>query len=473
MNIVLIMVDQQKASSLPMYGNPTVGAPNLQRMASEGCLFKNAFTSCPLCVPARVSTFTGQYPSAHGSLNNQVLMGPNKPHLLRILKNGGYTTGLAGKNHCFTAPDLALFDDVKLAGHYGPDSSVAGDTCLQSKDFLLQSSELKGAWGSVKNPYQPEALGAHWVTDRALDFVHERAGQPFFLWYSIPDPHIPFQTCEPYSSMYPPDDLELPPRVENELHRKPQAQQIDHAVMRGDAVSDATLRDIISLYYGMNTFIDDEVGRFLSGLTRLGLDDDTVVIYVSDHGEYLGEHQMIRKSKAAYDCLIHVPLIIRAPNAVQQEIETMVSLEDIMPTILSYAGLETPATVHGRSLMPILADESFPERDYVYGEYGGHPHPLADDQTYPVCKSPLSSDFSPTMKLGGMGKMRYVRTENWKLVTYVNDQYELYDLQEDPDEMTNVYGEPGTESVTGELKDRLLEHMMVINHAGMDMGRMS
>lgn len=473
MNIVLIMVDQQKASSLPMYGNPTVRTPNLKRLASEGCLFKNAFTSCPLCVPARVTTFTGQYPSTHGSLNNQVLMGPDKPHLLRILKDGGYKTGLAGKNHCFTAADLAYFDDVKLAGHYGPETSVAGESCIQSKEFLLEATELKGAWGSIKNPYKPDALGTHWVTDRALEFVRKQAGQPFFLWYSIPDPHIPFQTCEPYASMYPPGDVELPARMENEIHGKPRAQQIDHAVMQGEAVSDATLREIISLYYGMNTFIDTEVGRFLSGLTRLGLDDDTVVVYVSDHGEYLGEHQMIRKSKAAYDCLIHVPLIIRAPNAVQQEIETMVSLEDIMPTILSYAGLETPPTVHGRNLMPVLADEYFPEREFVYGEYGGHPHPFADGQSYPVCQTPLSADFSPNMKLGGMGKMRYVRTEKWKLVTYVHDHYELYDLREDPNEMINIYGDPGMESVTGDLKDLMLEHMMVINQSGVDMGRMS
>lgn len=473
MNIVMIMVDQQKATSLPMYGNPVVQAPQLAALGEAGCLFRNAHTSCPLCVPARVSTFTGQYPSAHGSLNNAVPMKPGAPHLLNLLKNAGYTLGLAGKNHCFRKEYMGIFDYLEEAFHYGPTSPSAGPAQQAATQYLRDCEALKGAWGWAINPHPPEALGTAWVTEKAIDFLDRHGDKPFFLWYSIPDPHIPFQTCEPYASMYPPDEVDLPPFKADEMAGKPRAQQIDYEVMRGDIVDEETIRRVISIYYGMNTFIDTEVGRFLDALSQKGLDQDTVVIYVSDHGEYLGEHRMIRKSKAAYDCLTHVPLIMRAPGMASRPLDTPVSLEDLMPTLLDYAGIDIPDTVHGRNLRPLLEGRPFEDRGYTYGEYGGHPYPLPPDQPYDVCTSPLSPDFRPAMKLGGYGKMRYIRTSKWKLAVYVQDTAELYDLENDPHELTNLIGTPGTEAVVGELQAMMLEHMMTINHTGADVGQVS
>ena len=473
MNTVMIMVDQQKASSLPMYGNPIVHTPNLEALAQEGCLFRQASTSCPLCVPARVSTFTGQYPSAHGSLNNSVLMKGGTSHLLGLLKEAGYTIGLAGKNHCFREEEMQVFDYLEEAFHYGPTSPSAGPAQKAATQYLHDCQALRGAWGWTINPHPPEALGTAWVTDKAIEFLDHHGGEPFFLWYSIPDPHIPFQTCEPYASMYPPEEVDLPPFKADEMAGKPRAHQIDHAVMCGDQVDEDTIRQVISIYYGMNTFIDTEVGRFLDALSKQGLDQDTLVIYVSDHGEYLGEHRMIRKSKAAYDCLTHVPLLMRAPGMRSQPLDTPVSLEDLMPTVLSYAGLNIPDTVQGRDLRPLLEGRSFEDRNYVYGEYGGHPYPISENQPYETCASPLSPDFRPAMKLGGYGKMRYIRTPRWKLVMYVQDTTELYDLEDDPDELTNLYGTPGTETVVSDLKSMMIEYMMTIDHTGADVGKVS
>jgi arylsulfatase A-like enzyme len=401
-NTVLIMVDQQKATSLPMYGNPIVRTPNLDALAQESCLFRQAHTSCPLCVPARVSTFTGQYPSTHGSLNNSILMKSGASHLLGLLKEAGYTIGLAGKNHCFREEDMPVFDYLEEAGHYGPTSASAGPSQKAATQYLHACEALRGAWGWAINPHPPEALGTAWVTDKAIAFLDQHGHDPFFLWYSIPDPHIPFQTCEPYASMYPPEAVDLPSFKADEMTSKPRAQQIDHEVMCGNQVDEETIRHLISIYYGMNTFIDTEIGRFLAALSKRGLDQDTLVIYVSDHGEYLGEHRMIRKSKAAYDCLTHVPLIIRAPGMKPQPHDTLVSLEDLMPTVLSYTGLDIPDTVQGRDLRPLLEGRSFEDRDYVYGEYGGHPYPIPANQPYETCAAPLSPDFRPAMKLGGV-----------------------------------------------------------------------
>ncbi|MHC4915816.1 MAG: sulfatase-like hydrolase/transferase [Planctomycetota bacterium] len=459
MNVVLIMSDQQKASSLPLYGNGIVRAPNLERLAASGCLFTRAFTSCPLCVPARVSTFTGQYPSAHGSLDNNELMFPGKRHLLRLLKEAGYVAGLAGKNHCFRDEEVALFDSVAECSHRGPD--VSDEPYAAARRFIVETPDLKGCWTWAVNPNPPESLGTHWITDRAIEFVEAQRDRPFFLWYSIGDPHIPFQTAEPYASMYPPGDVDMPPQREGEMEGKPRAQRIDRHVMRGDDVDEERVRRIRSIYYGMNTYVDDEVGRFLSRLDELGLAEDTLVIYTSDHGEYLGEHRMIRKSKSAYDCLTHVPFILRGPGVPAGGSRgEFVGLEDVMPTVLRAAGLEVPAEVQGRDLGALLRGEDFADRGLAYVEYGGQTEPWPEGRPYDVCSAPDSSDWSPRLKVGGHGKMRAVRTEKWKLAVYVNDTPELYDLEKDPGELENVYGRPGTEEVTARLTALLLEQMM-------------
>jgi arylsulfatase A-like enzyme len=464
-NVILIMTDQQGASALPMYGNPTVKAPNLERFAAQGCLFTNAYTSCPLCVPARVSTFTGQYPSAHGSLDNQKLMAPGKNHLLRIMKETGYVTGLCGKNHCFREKDLALFDVVKECSHYGP--AVAEEEYLEVRRWLRECPDLKGCWTYVRNPFPPERLGTHWITDRAIEFVEAERERPFFLWYSIGDPHIPFQTAEPYASMYPPEKVDMPPFLEGEMEGKPRAQQIDHAVMRGAEVSEERIRNIRSIYYGTNTYIDDEVGRFLGRLDELGLSEDTLIIYVSDHGEYLGEHRLIRKSKSAYDCLTHIPYIVRGPGVVTgSKSDVFVSHEDTMPTVLRAAGLNVPDEVQGRDLGPVLRGEGEAGRGFAYGEGGGHPDPWPEGEPFETCSTPVSSDWTPRKKVGSYGKMRYVRTRKWKFTASIGDKYELYDLEEDPGELENLYGRPGTEEVTSRMMRLLLEQTMRVANPG-------
>ena len=461
MNVVIIMTDQQSARSLPMYGNPVVQTPNLASFASRGALFENAFTSCPLCVPARVSMFTGQYPSAHGSLDNNILMSPGRDHLLKALKDAGYATGLAGKNHCFRRDDLKLFDSMAECGHYGP--STGDPKYAEPKRYLQQCGALKACWGSTVNPFPPDRLGTTWTTDRAIEFVEAKQDMPFFLWYSIADPHIPFQTCEPYASMYPPDRVDLSPLKEGEMDSKPRAQQIDRHVMQGDLVDEDTVRRIRSIYYGINTYIDTEIGRFLERLDELGLSDDTLVIYVADHGEYLGEHRMIRKSKAAYDCLTQIPFMVRGPGVRPSACREFVSLEDVMPTVLGMLGIDIPCGVQGRDLTPLLRGESFAGRGFAYGEYGAHPLPFAGD-AYAVCESPHSPDFKPSNKVGGYGKMRYLRTDEWKLVAYVQDTYELYNVREDPFELENVWGRPEYAQIEAQLKGQMLEHMMAASN---------
>ena len=461
-DIVLIMTDQQKASSLPMYGNPTVRTPNLSRFAAGAMVFTHAFTSCPLCVPARVSAFTGQYPSAHGSPDNNRLMAPGRNHLLKRLKEAGYATGLAGKNHCFRKEDLEYFDRVAECWHHGPKTD--DPVYAEPSEWLRSCRDVKGCWGWTRNPFPPERLGTHWTVDKGIEFLEAHRDGPFFLWLSIPDPHVPFQAPEPYASMYPPETVDMPAFREGEMDNKPLAQRIDSRVMCADAVSEETIRNVRSIYYGMNSYVDDELGRFFDAMEASGKTNEALVIYVSDHGEYLGEHRMIRKSKSAYDALTHIPFIVRAPQGVQGVSDAFVSLEDIMPTVLRAAGLDCPGEVQGRDLMPLLRGEVLPDPGFAYGESGGRNEPeKVDLEAVKTCTSPHSPDFKPRLKLGGFGKMRYVRTREWKLAAYVDDVYELYDLRNDPHELVNRYEDASCADVRRRLERILIEQMMRVS----------
>ena len=462
-NVVIILVDEQKADSLPLYGNPIVKTPNLERLAAEGVLFNHAYATCPICVPARVSLMTGRYPHTTGSRSNGFLLQSGERHLVEIFHHHGYRTGLVGKNHCFQESDLAYFDYLWEAGHQGP-LEPPNETAAAAKRWLQESGVGRKAWGAERNPYPAESLGTALVTDHAIHFIEDQRKQPFFLWYSIPDPHTPLQTASPYAEMYAPQDVPLPPQLDGEIETKPPAQQIDYQALAGDKVTESEMRQAIAMYYGMNTYIDDQVGRFLDRLDDLGLRENTIILYLSDHGDYMGEHRMIRKSKALYDCLTHVPLMISWPGtiAAAPPRDEFVCLEDILPTLMDLLGWEIPGGVQGQSFAPLLSgDGPYTARDAIFGEIGieGDPYPLAAWNTFPA--GSLTPDFTPQNKKGGRGRIKSIRTDTWKLVYYPGQPYgELYNLQEDPWELYNLFEQPAHQSLIQELKGRLLDWLI-------------
>jgi arylsulfatase A-like enzyme len=214
---------------------------------------------------------------------------------------------------------------------------------------------------------------------------------------------------------------------------------------------------VISIYYGMNTYIDNEVGRVLKRLSELGLEENTIVIYTTDHGDYMCEHGMIRKSKALYDCLIRIPLIVTWPDHIKggQAFTDLVSMIDIMPTLMEILGLEIPPGVQGMSFLPLMNGGSYESREAIFVEHGleGRFKKLEECTRFP--KGPLTPDFSPGYK-SGTGRIKGVRTGKWKLVYYPNGEGELYDMESDPWELTNLYGRPEYSGIVHELERRVL-----------------
>jgi arylsulfatase len=464
-NVILIMTDQQKRDSLSVYGNPVCQTPNLERLASEGTIFDYAFTPYPVCTPSRVMTFTGRYSHVTRSRSNTVPMQPDQEHLIKLLQANGYTTALSGKNHCFGAEDLDRFDYVWECGHGGP-ADPPDETAAQAKQFIRDSKINPRCWGTATNPNPPESLGTALTVTHAIDFLDSRPlDQPFFLWCSIADPHTPLQTSEPYASMYDPTDVPIPDQLEDEMSSKPVAQQLDHKALCGETVSEADIRRVTAMYYGMNTYIDTEVGRLLDRVETLGLTEDTLIIYVSDHGEYLGEHRMIRKSKAVYDCLTRIPLIVRWPGQIPTNArrDEFVEIVDLMPTILDAVGIGHPDGVQGKSLMPLFNDDGYTSRDAVFAEHGiessdGSLRVHSFDDMEGIPTTPTSPDFSPSLKKGDLGPIKSVRTRDWKLVYYPgNQEGELYDLNQDPGELVNRWNDLDLVGIQNELNLRILD----------------
>lgn len=464
-NIVIIMTDQQRWDTLGVTGNDRIRTPHLDRLASEGALFEQAFVPVPLCVPSRASLFTGQYPSRHGvapGTDRSSLV--DTSNLAASLHGAGYRTILAGKNHVFPQHGLdQWFDHVVAYDHAGRVS--AGESDEQAVRASRQ--------GRFDERYiepeerEPENEPTRRITSAAIDAVRdtEAGEQPFFLWLSYPDPHPPYVVAEPYASMYRDQDLGASATrpVENELDDKPLRQRVSRRLMGAADYSTEELRRLREIYYGMISFVDDEVGRFGSALEEMGIDEDTIVLFMSDHGDYLGDHGMVRKSPAMYDCLVRIPLFIRWPGHIAplRVTHTLVESIDLAPTLLDLAGAAPLPGADGTSLTPILQGRTGAHKDQVFGLYGSAGDAFTQAEVDRFDFDEVMTRPHPWMgEVAMRGRMAMVRTLNWKLVHYRNGEGELYDLRHDPDELINRYEDPGDAAIRADLTESLVNFLL-------------
>ena len=485
-NIILVQTDQQKARTMRLYGGPCLSLPNLERLAETGVTLPHAFTNSPLCIPSRTSMFTGRYPHATGTTVNFVHLNPHETALTHVLRRAGYRSALVGKNHCFCdgktlppslnyfegerlAADLAgertdelraQFDLVYEARHNGVAVDAEPDPEIQAAaKWGMQPRIWHTNLGIGTNPYDAEICTAFLLSKKAIEFIESYHDQPFFLWLSYPEPHTPFQAPEPYASMYRPEDVDVPPF--DSLEGKPENQRVARTMMGMEKVSEEDLRKTIALWYGMQNYIDDSLGRVIETLDRLRLREDTVIIYTSDHVEFMGEHSMVHKINCFYDCIIRVPLVISWPGHIAPDIRCphLVELVDIMPTVLDLLGLDVPYGVQGRSLAPFLRGDTYEAREFVVSECGEASPLLQEKDLTWRPRDPFDDRFFPGDAFAEMwfGRCKMVRTHDWKLTVYDWGEGELYDLAADPWELNNLYTDPAQQERIKELKLMLLE----------------
>lgn len=466
-NVVVIMTDQMKATASHLWGSEICETPHLARLAADGVLYRHAFTPHPLCVPARVSLWSGRYPHSHGSRRNETLMRPGIDHAWRVWREAGFTTGLIGKNHCFEPRDFHLFDERVELGHVGS----RGCQPPQGTEWFREAAGIEAAnavradmpevsprftWAVTDAPEEDCPTGL--ITGQATRFIREHAAEPFALWVSYPDPHEPYVAPRRYAEMFPAQDMPLPPSRPGEFDDAPRETQVLHAMLGVEDDDPDEVRAAIGIYHANVRFVDDGVGQILDALAEAGIADDTIVVFCADHGEFAGEHGMFSKGGAFYDCLVRVPLIVSAPGTARDVVEDgLVNLVDVVPTILRLQGLRPLELSQGEPLPGLV--EGAVAREFAVSEYGcGGPPVLQSDVDALAPLVGYDALIGSLWAREAENRRKMVRTREWK---YVHDprgeSTELYDLVADPWELENLAGRPGHDAVVADLRERLLD----------------
>ncbi|SMP42175.1 uncharacterized sulfatase [Neorhodopirellula lusitana] len=438
-NVLLIVTDEHNFRTLGCYRQTmsreqaemwgigaVVTTPHLDALAKEGVLCTRAYATSPVCSPCRAAMFTGRYPHATGVPANDMVLDRSIPTLADRLGDAGYRTGYIGKWH--------------LGGTGKPEWSPKVDGGFQFKKFMFN----RGHWKKfdIKNgvPHvaamkngeptysvsgaDQETFATDWLTNRAIDFISEKEStKPFFAVVSYPDPHGPNSVRAPYDHMY--DDLPFsPPRTYGQNIETPKwLAAKNHPVFRGEDMSK---------YFGMVKCLDDNIGRLIASLKEFGQLDNTLIIMTSDHGDLCYEHDRQNKGNP-YEGSARVPLILRHPGNIAsgQYYTQPIGSVDVTPTVMGLLGLVGDPADHGRDLSADLV---------------GHSQPEANKQ----------SDSVTFLRIGG-AKARWIAAvdSRYKLVISINDEPWLFDARQDPDELRNLYGQPGTEEVSHRLTKEL------------------
>src|SRR5690625_3149531 len=466
-NVITSMVDQLKATALNLYGNTFCKTPALEKLARNEVVYENAFTPHPLCVTARTSIWTSQYSHSHVITNNEELMSSRNRHAFHIWKEAGYHTALIGKNHCFPESELKYFDTWCEIEHEGFPNGVK----TKGMDWVRPINAVEKAHTVRKNMprlspriecavtnYPINDYSTALVSQQTIEFLKRVQNESFSLWLSIPDPHNPYEVHKKYVENFPKEEIILPPWDSRELENKPERNKVLYEMLGIDKEDEADIYKVLRVYYGMVRFIDDEIGKILEALKLYNLIKDTIIVFCSDHGDFVGEHRMMGKGGLFYDCLTHVPLIISCPSIMPQGIsdKSMVSLIDIVPTLLYLQELEIPKSMQGKLLPTVTNAEP---RSEVFDEYGSGGPPFTYKDLKKFAKPYGRHTIKETLKWReAEGRRKMIRTKEWKYVTDpMGDKDELYNLVTDPWELNNVAALHENKDIIASLTKRLLE----------------
>lgn len=468
MNVLWICTDQQRFDTLGCYGNSWVETPNLDRLAGMGVRFEQAYAQCPVCGPSRASFLTGRYPRTCRVRQNGQDIPADEITVARLLKKNGFFCGLSGKLHLSVCHNSVCkiaerriddgYDYFRWSHHPAPFDGTNWPMNEYSMWLAQQGMDYvtpdRMDCVYVQTGMAEPLHQTKWCTDQAIQFLESarKYGMPWFFSLNYFDPHHPFDPPQEYLDRYLErlDELELPDYEIGELERKPVFQRIDHEGAydtKGNfPFPEMSLKDhrmIRAAYYAMVDLIDHQVGRLLDWLEKNHQLEETMIIFTSDHGESLGDHGIYLKGPYFYEGNVHVPLIIAMPGKIRggRTSSALVELTDLAETICDAAGIGKSAGMQGKSLWPMLTEEAplQTHRSSVYSEYYNsninHRNPLAFvtmvfDGRYKLCRV---HDPEGKQKITG----------------------ELYDLETDPGEHTNLYWT----GRAADIKVRMLELM--------------
>lgn len=489
-NIILFITDQHKAEHLGSYGNSIVKTPHLDAVAAKGWRADRFYVASPICMPNRSSLMTGRMPSVHGARHNGIPLDLSSRTFVELLQENGYATSLIGKSHLqnmtgkgphwprktdaptdgearrqasgnydqewgpfwqqnpnydldtpfygFSRVNLAVDHGDQVWGHYWrwleknhPEvAAMAGpEHGIPTPDFEL--SRFNQAWRTrVPEDLSTNAYIGAVAKEQIKEYTEQE--QPFFLMCSFPDPHHPFTPHGKYWDMYDPDEVDLPESFYASQTRPatPAVQwlydQRDErlAVKNTPAVfscNEREAREAIALNYGSISHIDAVIGEVLQELEDRGVADNTIIIFMSDHGDYLGDHQLLWKGPIHYQSVIRTPFIWYDPTMAHttHSSEALASTIDVAPTLLDRLGITPYNGMQGVSLLEAMENQEPAERDYLIVEEEGQ---------------------RVMFGLDSRVRMRTLLSKQYRLSVYEGtDQGELYDLENDPMELHNLW----------------------------------
>ena len=481
-NIILIFTDQHRLSGVGCYGDTPCQTPNIDRLARDGVRFETAYTVCPVCSPARATIMTGLYPHSHGICSNVHNLGSSvhelsdRPELLsRRLQKAGYQCGYSGKWHLGTDSAVAfhaenrpsLPKDVGFQGQNFPGHGGGGFNYPEYKDYLSKSNFTHEVYQIKESPVRVMSYGVlsgpvestvpYFLAENTINLIDSftKSDGPFFIWHNFWGPHSPYYSPREFYDLY--EDVEIPEwpnygwdaRSINGPHQVKLHPHAEHLSWEDWAEG-------IRHYYAFTSLIDQQIGRIIDHLEQTELIENTIIVFTADHGETLGSHGgLTDKGWHHFEEIQRIPFIVRMPDSYprngrkpEEVLQEWISTADIYPTILDMAGAEfDESAIHGKSLMPIMEDQSPGWRDTAFVEFNG-------------VNSLATSMVS-------------VRKANFKYGWNCSNWDELYDLEEDPYEMNNLISDPRYSDKIREMRTLIDDWMSETNYPALTMYRRS
>lgn len=497
-NFLIFVVDQMRADWLGCTGHKVVKTPNIDAIAAAGTCFDDFHVALPVCMPNRASLMTGRMPSVHGVRYNGLPLSRRANTFVDVLAKAGYDTALIGKSHLQPYTDKAPLRDADTTQRLVPEAwrpdghtydqeepaSFASDAETRPNEpyYGFRHAEIvtghgdkcgghyaqwfrrtHSNWAAYHDPANelphgytcpqayrtpvPEAsYPTRWIGDRAVDYIAQQGDAPFCAMVSFPDPHHPFNPPGRYWDMYGPEQFSIdipfethknpPPPLEH-AHRQWEQGRVPPIPQIAFRASNRDVKEAMALTAGMITMIDDQVGRILVALKASGQYENTVVLFTSDHGDYLGAFNLLLKGPMQHHSITRVPFLWSDPrNRSATRNSALASTIDISATVLDRAGLAPYRGMQGRSFLNTVQSGGT-HRDALLIEH---------------------NDAGPRMGLNHPARVRTVRTSDWRLSLYANEAWgELYDLRGDPDETNNLWDDAGAANVKADLTLRLAE----------------
>ncbi len=385
MNVVLIMADQWRGDCLSCAGHPVVETPNLDRVFHDGVVFNQAYSAVPSCIAARAALLTGMTQRNHGRVGYKDRVNWDYDETLPgTLAAAGYQTHCVGKMHVFPARSLMGFHSVDLHdGYLHTERCNAADYGLVD-DYLPWLREKCGSDVDITDggvgcngysvnpwPHEERYHPTNWVTSKSIDFLRRRdPTKPFFLKVSYHRPHPPLDPPRNYLDRYMNKELPQIPVGDWVDDKGFIRRNIDSPVPFSDSQIDLARK----AYYAQLTHIDCQINRIMHALLEHSLEDNTMLLFVSDHGDMLYDHNMVAKA-VGFNGSARIPFMVKLPDGDQRmargHVDAPVELRDVMPTILDAVGVDVPATVDGRTVLPLCGKGQADWREYIHGEHSG------------------------------------------------------------------------------------------------------